>query len=224
VLAAGRDGTVARAALESLCAAYWSPVYGYIRRWGHDADSARDLTQAFFLSLLERGDFGRVSRERGRFRSFLLGAAQHFLSNERARSRTAKRGGGFTIEALEFDAAEQRYRREPIDRRTPETIFTRRWAVLLLERALADVRDEFLEHGTSEEFERLKPVLTGEGTDTGYRTLASDLGKSEGALKVAIHRLRRKFQQRVRDRIAETVTDSNDIEEELAYLVDALNH
>jgi RNA polymerase sigma-70 factor (ECF subfamily) len=221
VLAAGQGDTAGRAALERLCETYWYPIYGFVRRQGHDADPARDLTQSFFLSIIERGDLARVRRERGRFRSFLLASVQHFLSNERARWRRLKRGGGVVIEPLESDA-ELRFRREPVDARTPESAFDRQWALLLLEQALGDVRADFLKTGTAEEFDRLKPVLTGERSDEGYRALAAEFGKSEGAIKVAIHRLRRKFQQHVRRRAAETLADERDVEDELAYLFRAL--
>jgi RNA polymerase sigma-70 factor (ECF subfamily) len=222
VLAAGRGDTTGREALETLCQAYWYPVYAFIRRQMRDAEEARDLTQAFFLSIIERGDLGRVRRERGRFRSFLLAAARHFVSNDRAGRRTLKRGGHITFEPLAFDAAEQRYQREPADHQTPETVFARQWALLLLEQTIADVRAEFVRHGTIEEFERLKPMLTGERPEGGYGALARDLNKTEGAVKVAVHRLKKQFQMRLRERIAETVSEPGQIDEELMCLTEAL--
>jgi RNA polymerase sigma-70 factor (ECF subfamily) len=223
VLAAGEGDTSGRAALEELFLAFWYPVYALIRRQMHDAEEARDLTQAFFLSIIERGDLGRVRRERGRFRSFLLAAARHFVSNDRAGRGTLKRGGHITFEPLAFDAAEQRYQREPADHQTPETVFARRWALLLLEQTLADVRTEFVRYGRREEFERLKPMLTGDRSEGGYQALARDLNKTEGAVKVAVHRLRKQFQKRLRERVSETVSERGQIEDELACLMDALS-
>ncbi len=220
--ARGPDPEAARAALSTLCEAYWYPLYAFIRRWGADPEAARDLTQAFFTSLLERRDIEQVRPERGRFRTFLLASAKHFLLNEAARSRAAKRGGGVPLLPLAFDEAEGRYQVEPADVTTPETLYERRWALTLIERVLAGLRTEW-DAGRVAEFDELKESLLGSGPAGGYAKAAQRLGVTEGALKVAAHRLRRKFQARLRQAIAETVADQAEIDDEIQYLVRALH-
>jgi RNA polymerase sigma-70 factor (ECF subfamily) len=221
--ARGTDPEAARAALSTLCEAYWYPLYAFIRRWGADADAARDLTQAFFASLLERRDIEQVRPERGRFRTFLLASAKHFLLNEAARSRAAKRGGGVAPLPLAFDEAEGRYQVEPADVTTPETLYERRWALTLIERVLARVRTDWEASGRVAEFDELKASLLGSGADSSYADAARRLGTTEGALKVAAHRLRRRFRSRLRQEIAETVSDQAEIDDEIQYLVRALH-
>jgi RNA polymerase sigma-70 factor (ECF subfamily) len=221
--ARGPDPDAARAALSTLCEAYWYPVYAFIRRWGADPDAARDLTQAFFTSLLERRDIEQVRPERGRFRTFLLASAKHFLLNEAARSRAAKRGGGVSPLPLAFDEAEGRYQVEPADVTTPETLYERRWALTLIERVLARLRTDWDANGRLAEFDELKESLLGSGPAGGYAGAAKRLGTTEGATKVAAHRLRRKFQARLRQEIAETVADQAEIDDEIQYLVRALH-
>jgi RNA polymerase sigma factor (sigma-70 family) len=220
--ARGSDPDAARAALSTLCEAYWYPLYAFIRRWGADPDAARDLTQAFFTSLLERRDIEHVRPERGRFRTFLLASAKHFLLNEAARSRAAKRGGGVAPVPLAFDEAEGRYQFEPVDQATPETLYERRWALTVLERVLAAVQAQWQQAGRGSEFEVLKASLLGEGPAGGYAAAAQELGSTEGAVKVAIHRLRKTFRTELRAAIAETVSDPREIDEELKYLERAL--
>ena len=220
--ARGPDPDAARAALSTLCEAYWYPLYAFIRRWGADPDAARDLTQGFFVSLLERRDFELVRPERGRFRAFLLASAKHFLLNEAARSRAAKRGGGEGPLPLAFDEAEGRYQFEPADVTTPETLFERRWALTLIERVIGGLRTDWEAGGRVAEFDELKESLMGGGLPGGYAEAARRLGTTEGALKVAAHRLRRKFQARLRQEIGETVADQAEIDDEIQYLVRAL--
>jgi RNA polymerase sigma-70 factor (ECF subfamily) len=220
--ARGPDPDAARAALSTLCDAYWYPLYAFIRRWGADPDAARDLTQGFFASLLERRDLELVRPERGRFRTFLLASAKHFLLNEAARSRAAKRGGGAVPLPLAFDEAEGRYQFEPVDVTTPETLYERRWALTLIERVLAGLRTDWEAGGRAAEFDELKESLLGSGPAGGYAEAARRLGTTEGALKVAAHRLRRKFQARLRREIGETVADQAEIDDEIQYLVRAL--
>lgn len=221
--ARGPDPEAAQAALSALCEAYWYPLYAFIRRWGADPDAARDLTQGFFTSLLERRAFELVRPERGRFRTFLLASAKHFLLNEAARSRTAKRGGGVAPLSLAFDDAEGRYQFEPADVTTPETLYERRWALTLIERVLAALRTDWEASGRTAEFDELKESLLGSGPAGGYAAAATRLGTTEGALKVAAHRLRRKFQTRLRQEIGETVADQAEIDDEIQYLVRALH-
>lgn len=224
VLAAGsEDSSAARVALETLCSAYWYPIYAFVRRRGGNPDDARDLTQGFLTSLLERRSFDDLSRERGRFRSFLLAALKHYLSNEAAHGRAHKRGGGAATLPLEFDSAEGRYVLEPAEPATPETIFERRWALTMMDAVLAALRLEWTAGGRTAEFDALKPCLLGETPAGGYAALARSLNTTEGAIKVAVHRLRRAFQDRLRARIAATVHSPNDVDDELRYLINVLS-
>jgi RNA polymerase sigma factor (sigma-70 family) len=220
--AGGDDPDAARAALATLCDAYWYPLYVFVRRWGADRDAARDLTQAFLTSLLERRDFEHVRPERGRFRTFLLAALKHFLLNEAARDRTLKRGGRVATVPLAFDEAEGRYQFEPADATTPETLYERRWALTVIERVIARLRAVSEAAGRGAEFRVIKASLLGEGPPGGYAAAAERLGMSEGAVRVAVHRLRRKFQRELRAAIAETVADPADVDAELKYLERAL--
>jgi DNA-directed RNA polymerase specialized sigma24 family protein len=223
VLAAGGDDTsAARAALATLCESYWYPLYAYIRRWGINADEARDLTQGFLASLLERRDFATLRQERGRFRAFLLASLQHYLANEAARRHAQKRGGGIVLLPLTVDDAEGRYRVEPADLETPETLYERRWALTVIDRVLAELREEWNAAGRTAEFDALKACLLGSTPAGGYAGIAQRLDSSEGAVKVAVHRLRRKFQARLRQEIAETVSDPGEVEDEIRYLLRAL--
>lgn len=220
VVAAGSDDSAAaRAALSELCDAYWYPLYAYVRHRGAPADDARDLTQAFLTSLIDRQDLKHVSQERGRFRSFLLASLQHFLANDAARQRTAKRGGGMRVLSLDTDEAEGRYRLEPAGTATPEPLYERRWALMIIERVLARLRDEWNAEERGREFEALKACLLGRGPKGGYAKVASALGTSEGAVKVAVHRLRRRFQAELKRDIGETVADPADIDDEIRYLI-----
>jgi DNA-directed RNA polymerase specialized sigma24 family protein len=221
--ARGSDVEAARAALSTLCDAYWYPLYAYIRKWGADPDAARDLTQAFLTSLLERRDLEQVRPERGRFRTFLLASLKHFLLNDAARSRAMKRGGGVTLLPLAFDDAEGRYQFEPADLTTPETLYERRWALTVVERVIATVQVKWQQAGRGVEFDVLKASLMGEGPPGGYAAAAQQLGTTEGAVKVAVHRLRRTFRAELRSAIAETLADPSDVDEELKYLERALS-
>jgi DNA-directed RNA polymerase specialized sigma24 family protein len=222
VAAGGDDSSAARAALATLCEAYWYPLYAYVRRRGTNADDARDLTQGFLASLLERRDFEHLNRERGRFRAFLLASLQHFLSNDAARRRTQKRGGGITLLPLSFDDAEGRYRIEPEEPATPETLYERRWALTVIERVMGQLRRDWEATGRGLEFDELKSCLLGTHPPGGYAAIADRLGTSEGAVKTAVHRLRRTFQVSLRKDIAETVSDPSDVDDEIRYLVRAL--
>ena len=220
--AGGDDSEAARAALAALCEAYWYPLYAYVRRRGADADDARDLTQGFLASLLERRDFEHLHPDRGRFRAFLLASLQHFLANDAARRRTQKRGGRAVLIPLALDDAEGRYRFEPADRVTPETLYERRWALTIVDRVLATLRETWEADGRGEEFDALKGCLLGRAPEDGYAGVAARLGTSEGAVKVAVHRLRRKFQAQLQSLVAETVADAGDVEDEIRYLIRAL--
>jgi RNA polymerase sigma-70 factor (ECF subfamily) len=222
VAAGGDDSSAARAALATLCETYWYPLYAYVRRWGASVDDARDLTQGFLLSLLERRDFENLRQERGRFRAFLLASLQHFLANDAARRRTQKRGGGVLLLPLAFDDAEGRYRVEPEEPSTPETLYERRWALTVIERVLARLREQWQAEARGAEFDELKACLLGQAPAGGYAAIAGRLDTTEGAIKAAVHRLRRKFQDELRRDIAETVSDPAEVDDEIRYLVRAL--
>ena len=222
VFAAGDpQGTESRSALTSLCEGYWYPLYAYLRRRGHPADQAQDLTQEFFVRVLEGRYLDRVDRDKGRFRSFLLTSLKFFVADEGDRNRAHKRGGGLLV-PLEFSSAEARYQREPSHDETPEQIFERRWTLALLDRVLTKLRDEFVQHGHPEQFEGLKPCLLGQ-SEVSYATLASAMKTSEGALKVAVHRLRKRYRELLRQEIANTVADPADVDSELQTLAVALS-
>jgi RNA polymerase sigma-70 factor (ECF subfamily) len=225
VLAAGKGASAdAEAALASLCEAYWYPLYAYVRRQGHQPDDAQDLTQEFFARLLEKHYLQSADPERGRFRSFLLTAFKRFLSKERDRERTKWRGGGRKVLPLgfEFEAGERRYNLEPAHEVTAEKVYEQRWALTLLDRVFARLRDEFEQAGKQQQFDCLKIYLTGETDTPGYRDAAVQLGLTEGAVKVAVHRLRRRYRELVRDEIVQTVAGPQDVDEELRHLFAAL--
>jgi RNA polymerase sigma-70 factor (ECF subfamily) len=222
VLAAREAPTdVSRLALETLCQAYWYPIYTFVRGQGLDAEDARDATQAYFAELLEKDYLEDCDPARGRFRVFLMASIRNFLSKEREKSRAWKRGGRTTLLSLDADA-EGRYRDEPVDRLTPEDVFERRWALTLLERVLARLRTEHAAAGHGGEFERLKPYLTGDEPASPYREVAADLGLTESAVKTAVHRLRQRFGAALRDEIAETVADPDDVDDEVRHLLGVL--
>jgi RNA polymerase sigma-70 factor (ECF subfamily) len=219
VLAAGRSETVqSHAALEQLCRIYWYPLYAYVRRRGHSADDAQDLTQEFFARLLQHKWVARADRQRGRFRSFLLSAMSHFLADEWDKARAQKRGGGAPPVPLQFDTAETRYGYEPVDTTTPEQIYERRWALALLEEVLRQLRRAYEEEGKLGLFNELSACLVGERTSLPYVELAGKLGLTEGAVKSAVHRMRQRYRELLRKEIAQTVSEPGEIEEEMRYL------
>jgi RNA polymerase sigma-70 factor (ECF subfamily) len=223
VLAAQRDSTPqAREALTQLCERYWHPLYAYLRRSGHGVDEAQDLTQAFFARILEKRTFREADPERGRFRSFLLASLKNFAANERERAHTKKRGGPIPPLSFEFETAEERYQIDPPDDETPETVFDKRWALTLLENVLERLRAEMAKSKQDNRFEQLKLFLTGEKAGVGYAELGTQLGMSEGAVKVAVHRLRRRFRDLVREEIAQTVSSADEVEDEMRHLWSAV--
>jgi DNA-directed RNA polymerase specialized sigma24 family protein len=222
--AAGGPDRQSREALATLCGLYWYPLYAYVRRCGHDAEEAQDLTQGFIARLLEKNSLRHFQQERGRFRSFLLAALKHFLANERDAVRAQKRGGGLAPVPLSvaLHTGERRYRLEPRDEMTPERIFEKQWALGLLHRVVERLREESVKSGKGQQFDLLRGCLTGDDDRIGYRDLAGKLGMSEGAVKVAVHRLRHRFHEALREEIAMTVTDPIEIGEEIRYLLTIL--
>jgi RNA polymerase sigma factor (sigma-70 family) len=210
----------ARSALVSLCENYWYPLYAYLRRRGYSADQAQDLTQEFFVRVLEGRYLDRAEPERGRFRSFILTSLKFFVADEEDRQRARKRGGGIVV-PLEFSSGEERYLREPAHDETPERIFELRWARAILDRVVEKLRNEFVRLGHVEHFERLKVFLLGQ-SNAPYAELALEMNTSEGALKVAIHRLRKRYREIFRQEIADTVADPAEVESELRFLANVL--
>ena len=221
VVAAGDPGArEARSALVSLCENYWYPLYAYLRRRGYATDQAQDLTQEFLVRVLEGRYLDRADPAKGRFRSFLLSSLKFFVADEGDRDRAHKRGGGVLV-SLEFSTGEDRYRRDPAHDDTPERIFERRWALSVIDRVMEKLRSEFVQHGRPEHFERLKVFLLGQ-SDAPYAALAHEMKTSEGALKVAIHRLRKRYRELFRQEISDTVADPADVDSELRYLAAVL--
>jgi RNA polymerase sigma factor (sigma-70 family) len=224
VLAAseGRHTDGAREALTTLCETYWYPLYAFLRGRGHGPADAEDLTQAFFAMLLEKEVLRHADPARGRFRSFLLTALKNFAANVHARNTAAKRGGGAHLLPLDFEDAEGRFSLDPASSESPERSFDRRWALTLLDRAMFRLQDESLKRSKQEHFTALKPHLTGDEPQLSYAETAAALGMSEGAVKVAVHRLRRRFRDVVRDEISQTVASPDEIDDELRYLWSAV--
>ena len=208
----------ARQALEGLCQAYWYPLYVFVRHQGYDADEARDLTQAYFAELLEKGHLADYDPDLGRFRVFLKASIKNFLSKERDKAGAWKRGGRTSV--LSFDAdAESRYKLEPVDRLDPEKLYERRWALTLVERVLEGLEEESREAGREVEFDRLKGLLTGEQPRTPYKEIAAELGTTEDAVKASAHRLRQRFGKTLREEIGATVAAPEEVDDEVRHLL-----
>lgn len=212
----------AEQALAQLCQSYWYPLYAFVRRRGHQPSDARDLTQGFFLALLEKNYVQAADPNQGRFRSFLVTAITRYLSKQREYKAAQKRGGAAPHVSLDFDDGERRYQQEPVNHWTAEKIFDRRWALTLLERALARLRGEFKASGKLPLFEALKTYLTGAGDAPAHQVAAEQLGLTAGAVKVAIHRLRQKYREALREEVAQTVVATEDVDDEIATLLRTL--
>lgn len=223
VLQAGRnDSPQASEALEQLCRQYWYPLYAFVRRYGHDIHTAQDLTQEFFRKVLERNYLGIADRRRGKFRWFLLAAFKGFLANEWDRVRAQKRGGGQQPIALDGLTAEQRYRLEPADEVSADRIYDRRWALTLLESVRDKLREEYATAGKSARFELFEAYLPGEKPSCSYAEAGRQLGLSEGAVKVEVHRMKKRYGELLRAEVAMTVANPEEVEEEIRYLIDVL--
>lgn len=219
--AGGPSDARSREALEQLCATYWQPLYVYVRRKCGDAEEAEDLTQGFFAHLLEKHGYLSARRDRGRFRAFLLASVKHYMANERDRACAAKRGGGKLALSLDFHKAESGWVPEAAETQTPETLFFRKWALTLLATVLNSLREEYAADSRGDIFEALKDVLSG-GCDRSYAEIGEQLGMGEGAVKVAAHRLRKRYRERLKAAIADTVSDPSEIDDELRFLLEAL--
>jgi RNA polymerase sigma factor (sigma-70 family) len=220
--AGGSDTTRVQAALEKLCRAYWYPLYAYARRRGHSVEDAQDLTQEFFARVLERNWLARADQAKGRFRTFLLTAMERFLANEWDRVRALKRGGGVRNIPIQLDTAETRYGVEPADTHTPEQAFEYRWALALLDEVVSQLETEFRAREQADLFAALKPCLVGDRASQPYAELAVKLGMEEGAVKVAVHRLRQRYRELLRAEIANTVASPGEVDAEMRHLFNVL--
>jgi RNA polymerase sigma-70 factor (ECF subfamily) len=212
--------TRARAALEQLCRAYWYPLYAFVRHRGYASEEAQDLTQSFFVRVIEKRDLAAADPERGRFRSYLLGAMKHFLANEWHRAQAQKRGGGATPLDLDVVDAEVRYARRPAEATDADAYFDREWAQETTARALERLQAEMTARGNGELFQALRGSLAGQ--EPPRSETAARLGMTEGAVKVAVHRLRQRYRERLRAEIAETIDDPAGVDAEMRHLVQAL--
>jgi RNA polymerase sigma-70 factor (ECF subfamily) len=208
--------------LEQLCQAYWYPLYAYVRRKGYGPEDAQDLTQGFFARLLKDNRIALADPARGRFRTFLLSALQNFLINEWTKMSRERRGGGFQFVPLQSESPEERYAAEPMDQRTPEALYEQRWAAAVMARAFERLRQEYLSRH-ARLFEALKPFVWGEKSGASHAKIASDLGLSEGAVRVAVHRLRRRYRDLLREEIAFTVESPADVDDELRHLIETVS-
>jgi RNA polymerase sigma-70 factor (ECF subfamily) len=223
VLGAGQnDLAQATVALERLCRTYWYPIYAFIRRRGSSPHDAEDLTQGFFAQLLEKKTLKKVDRQKGKFRTFMLAALTNFLNNEWDKQQTLKRGGKRQIISLDETRAEELYSREPVESLTPEKLFERRWASTVVERVLARLKQEYATADKLKLFEKLEHGLTGEVTQDVCAGWAAALAMSEGAVKVALHRLRRRYGELLRGEIAHTVATPEELDEEIRHLCAAM--
>ena len=222
VLAAGdRSAPEADIALEELCRTYWYPLYAYIRRHGHSKEDAEDLAQSFFARFLQKNYLEKLRSEYGKFRAFLLASLKHYLANEWDRARRQKRGGGLPHLSLDWQSADTRYRIDPPDTLSPDKIYDRAWAVTLLERVIIRLRDENTATGDAASFEKLKPFLMTARGEVPYARAAAELEMTEGAARVAVHRLRRRYRELLREEICQTLSDPAQAEEEMRALFGA---
>jgi RNA polymerase sigma-70 factor (ECF subfamily) len=221
IKACGDGGALSERALEELCKAYWPPLYAFVRKSGNNPTDAQDLTQAFFQHFLSEKRFSVADPARGRFRSFLLTSLKRFLVNDWRKATRLKRGSGALHLSFNCDPEEAMYVREPSTNETPETIYDRRWARSVLEHALESVGQDYHRAGQGELFDEIRRLVWGMGSDFGYAVIGPKLGLSEGAFKVAVHRLRLRFRQRVRDAVAATLPDplnAEEVDAEVEYL------
>ena len=223
VLAAkNRHDPAGSQAFSQLCERYYEPLYSYLRRRGYTLEDAQDLTQGFMTRLIEKDALHHADPARGRFRAFLLTSLKHYVSNEHARAGAAKRGGGVPTLSLDVEVAESRYRLQARDDLTPERLYDRRWALAVLERALAQLRAEFRAVGREAFFDAMHGSLTGDAESASHREIGDRFGMTENAVKVAVHRMRRRYRALLRAEVAAMVESEREVEDELRYLRSAL--
>ena len=216
------NSSAANSALQELCQTYWYPLYTYVRRQGHDANSAADLTQAFFADLLQREDLKKVDESLGKFRSFLLASIKHFIINQWDKAKAQKRGGGRSILSLDFRDADSRYQLEPAHEMTPDLVFQKQWAKALLGRVHSALRSEFAGRGKAHQFDKLQKFLAGKSDEETLGSAAAQLSMSEVAVKVAVHRMRQRFGELIRAEIEHTVCTPEEVDSEIQQLFDVL--
>jgi RNA polymerase sigma factor (sigma-70 family) len=223
VLEAQGESPTAQQALEKLCRTYWRPIFAFLRRQGIPSAEAEDITQGFFAQLLERRSFDAVRKEKGRLRSYLLGALKYFLTDEQRRATAIKRGSGLRLIPLEELRADERIEIEPSDPMTAEMIYERRWALTVLERVLSRLKDEYRAAGNAALFDALKQLLPDEPGSPSQAEIAGQLGMTENAVRQAFYRFRQRYQSLLREEIAHTVATPGDIEDELRHLIAVLD-
>ncbi len=217
-----QDESRARRALSELAGIYWFPLYAYLRRQGHSATEAEDLTQAFFTRIIEKKLLTSADSNKGKFRSFLLASLKNFTINENDKSRTQKRGGQHHIIMIDQLSAEARYHSEPADMLSPERVYEQRWAWAVLDQVMVNLRERYRQRGEEKLFDALKGTLTTTADTSSYSQIADDFDMSVQALTVAVHRLRKRFRDTLRSEIAQTVSDESLIEDEIQYLLSCL--
>ena len=222
ILANDSDFHKSQPALSHLCEAYWYPLYAFVRRKGHSASDAEDLTQSFLAELLSKNSIARADQDRGKFRTFLLASFSNFLKNAHRNGNVAKRGGGAKTLSLDFELAEDQFGHEPSEELTPEKIFDRNWALALLQQVLSSLRQQYVDSGKTRLFDALQGQLAGESSES-YKDIAAQLNMKEGAIKVAVHRMRERYGQQLRLQIAKTTASPELVEEELGHLFQSLS-
>ena len=221
--AGGRRSPQADRALEELCRTYWFPLYAYVRRCGRSKEDAEDLTQAFFARLLEKNHFAGLDSQKGKFRAFLLAALKHFLANEWDKARAQKRGGGAVHLSLDWRTADTQFQVAAANEPSPDRVFDREWALALLGKVIERLQSECAAEGRAALFEQLKNFLTTERRETAAREAAESLGLEESTVRVAVHRLRKRYRQLLRDEIAHTLSDATMVDEEMRALFGAFS-
>ena len=224
MLAAGQEESApAQTALETLCRAYWYPIYVYVRRKGYGPDDAQDLTQEFFTQLIRKQHLRLADRTKGKFRTFLLATLDYFLAREWSRAHRQKRGGQFSFISLDQQTPEERYRLEPADNETPEKKFLRQWALAVLEQTMVTLERECEDNGKGALFREVKTLLSGERERAAYAQVGQRLGMADGTVRVAVHRLRQRYGELLRSAIGQTVSTCEEVDEEMRYLLGALS-
>lgn len=221
--ALGDDFEQAERALAELCRVYWYPLYAYARRQGANEHDAQDLTQSFFESIIRRNDLNKGSPDKGRFRAWPLNCMKHFLLNEWKKAKRIRRGGEYHFVSLNADEAEDRYRKEPADNMSADRIYERRWALTVIENALDRLESEYAANGRESLYALIKGALTGGEEKTKYATTGEQAGLSEGGVKTAVHRMRKRYRELIRATVLETVSSASEADEELRHLMSVLN-
>jgi len=221
--AQGDDSVAAADSIAELCRDYWYPLYAYVRRCGVTPEDAQDFTQGFFSSFLQNDWVMAVHQSRGKFRSFLLASIKNYMGKQWQKQKTIKRGGGIQFSSVDFETAEGRYINEPFHDLTPDKLFDRSWTISLLDSVLKELKNDYVAKGNEQLFEMLKDFLVAKTGNMAYAEIAEHLGMTESAVKVAVHRLRSRYRQLIRERVAQTVSDEEDVASEIHGLFSSLS-